>query len=118
MTNLTTEEIAEIQRIVEGAPDDSWSYYSEPSYLRETESSWDYCCPEYGWMEETELHDFDNLRSRKDIETIIAQHEEIERLRGGLNQAIELLVTALAEPEQITDSEIVQLRKIEKGEQR
>jgi len=38
---------------------------------------------------------------------------QVEVLRSGLNQAIELLVTALVEPQQITDAEIFDLRQIE-----
>jgi hypothetical protein len=38
---------------------------------------------------------------------------QVGRLRGALNQSIELLVTALHEPEQITESEIHDLRTIE-----
>ena len=40
---------------------------------------------------------------------------QVEQLRSGLNQAIELLVTALIEPEQITDTEISELRDIEQA---
>lgn len=40
---------------------------------------------------------------------------QVEQLRGGLNQAIELLVTALIEPQQITDKEISELRGIEQS---
>lgn len=51
------------------------------------------------------------------ILALIGSHKElaahVERLRGGLNQSIELLVTALCEPEQITQSEIHDLRTIE-----
>ena len=40
---------------------------------------------------------------------------QVDRLRGGLNQAIELLVAALIEPQQITDKEICELRDIEQA---
>lgn len=47
----------------------------------------------------------------KSIDALMAQ---VEKLRVGLNQAIELLVTALHEPQQITESEIHDLRTLEK----
>jgi len=38
---------------------------------------------------------------------------DLEKLRAGFNQAIELLVTALIEPEQITENEIYEFRTLE-----
>lgn len=50
---------------------------------------------------------------REDI--YLALQAQVKQLRNGLNQAIELLVTALVEPQQITDSEISELRDIEQA---
>lgn len=56
------------------------------------------------------MNEIEQLKQR------IAELEaQSERLRGGLNQAIELLVTALNEPQQITESEIHDLRTLEKS---
>lgn len=53
------------------------------------------------------------------IESLEKQNAElaaqVEALRGGLNQAIELLVTALVEPKQITEEEIHDLRTLEQS---
>lgn len=53
----------------------------------------------------------ENSNLKEDIAYLAGQ---VEQLRTGFNQAIELLVTALHEPQQITESEIHELRTLEK----
>lgn len=54
----------------------------------------------------------------EEIEALKKERDELvaqcERLRAGMNQAIELLVTAIHEPEQITEGEIHDLRTLER----
>lgn len=61
----------------------------------------------------------DKVHTVGDIDRLERENAElkaqVEQLRGGLNQAIELLVTALVEPQQITDSEISELKDIEQA---
>ena len=61
-------------------------------------------------LEKNQIPEGSHVIREEDLYGILAQNE---RLCGALNQAIELLVTALHEPEQITESEIHDLRTVE-----
>lgn len=49
------------------------------------------------------------------LQSVVELYDRGKSLQGALNQAIELLVTALNEPAQITEQEIAELRSIEQS---
>lgn len=89
MTNLTKEEIAEIQRIVDGAPETAievclydYGDSEQITYLN-CESQFYDDEEEFKWVDMELVDDFfHSRRNLSDLRTILAQQQEIERLRN------------------------------------
>jgi len=86
---MTNEQIAELKRIVDGAPETAievclydYGDSEQITYLN-CESQFYDDEEEFKWVDMELVDDFFHSRRRlSDIRTIIAQHEEIERLRN------------------------------------
>jgi len=89
---MTNEQIAELKRIVDGAPETAievclydYGDSEQITYLN-CESQFYDDEEEFKWVDMELVDDFFHSRRRlSDIRTIIAQHEEIERLRESVS---------------------------------
>ena len=102
MTNLTTEEIAELKQIAQGAPETAievclydYGDSEQITYLN-CESQFYDDEEEFKWVDMELVDDFFHSRRRlSDIRTIIAQHEEIGRLHEQRNSLAQIVDNAL-----------------------
>lgn len=124
-----SREIEKFNKILADAPDDAtgvdtvcgsglleYKPESGIAYMKGDDEVWkpdEY--GEIGWeSKEIECPDFYPEYELSHLQSVVDLYERNQLLQAGLNQAIELLVTALQEPGQITDEEIAELRGIEK----